>query len=80
MAEVLILPEHTADGGVKKVTLELLTAARRLGEPVVVWGATGADRARPSLSEFGAGKVYVADGTDYEQYSVAPKRSCWPGL
>jgi electron transfer flavoprotein alpha subunit len=35
MAEVLVLAEH--DGGeVKKVTVELLTAARRLGEPSVV--------------------------------------------
>ena len=33
MAEVLVLAEHTADGEVKKVTLELLTAARRLGSP-----------------------------------------------
>jgi electron transfer flavoprotein alpha subunit len=36
MAEVLVLAEH-ADGEVKKVTLELLTAARRLGSPSVVW-------------------------------------------
>jgi len=30
MAEVLVLAEHTADGEVKKVTVELLTAARAL--------------------------------------------------
>ena len=30
MAEVLVLAEHTADGEVKKVTLELLTAAAEL--------------------------------------------------
>ncbi|EUA13976.1 electron transfer flavo(Alpha-subunit) FixB domain protein [Mycobacterium xenopi 4042] len=32
MAEVLVLVEH-AEGALKKVTAELLTAARRLGEP-----------------------------------------------
>ena len=34
MAEVLVLAERDADGEVKKVTLELLTAARRLGRAV----------------------------------------------
>jgi electron transfer flavoprotein alpha subunit len=32
MAEVLVLAEHSG-GAVKKVTTELLTAARRLGSP-----------------------------------------------
>ena len=36
MAEVLVLAEHSG-GSVKKVTTELLTAARRLGSPSVVW-------------------------------------------
>ena len=35
MAEVLVLVEH-GEGSVKKVTLELLTAARELGEPAAV--------------------------------------------
>ena len=43
MAEVLVLAEHTADGEVKKVTCELLTAARRLGSPSVVWTGSGVD-------------------------------------
>jgi electron transfer flavoprotein alpha subunit len=50
MTEVLVLAEHTADGEVKKVTLELLTAARRLGEPSVVWTGPGADAAQPRLA------------------------------
>ena len=33
MAEVLVLAEHSAGGEVKKVTVELLTAARRLMPP-----------------------------------------------
>jgi electron transfer flavoprotein alpha subunit len=72
MAEVLVLAEHTADGEVKKVTLELLTAARRLGEPSVVWTGPGADAAQPRLAEYGAAKVYVSDSPDFAGYVVAP--------
>ena len=76
MAEVLVLAEHTADGEVKKVTVELLTAARRLGSPSVAWTGPGADGARDRLAEFGADKVYVADSADLTDYPVARPRSC----
>jgi electron transfer flavoprotein alpha subunit len=72
MAEVLVLAEHAADGEVKKVTLELLTAARRLGSPSVVWTGPGADAAVARLGEYGAEKVYVADSADFSGYVVAP--------
>jgi electron transfer flavoprotein alpha subunit len=72
MAEVLVLAEHTAGGEVKKVTVELLTAARRLGSPSVVWAGPGADGARGRLAEFGAERVYVADSSDLADYAVAP--------
>ena len=72
MAEVLVLAEHTADGKVKKVTVELLTAARRLGEPSVVWAGPGAEAGRERLAEFGAARVYVADSADFSDYVVAP--------
>src|ERR1700734_739582 len=72
MAEVLVLAEHTADGEVKKVTLELLTAARRLGEPLAVWTGRGTDAAQPRLAEYGSAKVYVADSPDFAGYVVAP--------
>jgi electron transfer flavoprotein alpha subunit len=72
MAEVLVLAEHAADGEVKKVTLELLTAARRLGSPSVVWTGPGAEQARERLGEYGAEKVYVADSADFAGYVVAP--------
>ena len=61
MAEVLVLAEHSGET-VKKVTLELLTLARRFGEPSVVWLGGGAEGARDRLAEYGAAKVYVADG------------------
>jgi electron transfer flavoprotein alpha subunit len=72
MAEVLVLAEHNG-GDVKKVTCELLTFARRFGEPAVVWTGAGAAEAQPRLAEFGAAKVYVADSADYDDYVVAPK-------
>jgi electron transfer flavoprotein alpha subunit len=72
MAEVLVLAEHSADGEVKKVTVELLTAARRLGSPSVVWTGPGAEAARGRLAEFGADTVYVADSPDLSDYAVAP--------
>jgi electron transfer flavoprotein alpha subunit len=72
MAEVLVLAEHGADGEVKKVTLELLTAARRLGTPAVVWAGPGAEAAAGRLGEYGAEKVYAADSADFAGYPVAP--------
>jgi electron transfer flavoprotein alpha subunit len=72
MAEVLVLAEHTADGEVKKVTLELLTAARRLGTPSVVWTGPGAAAAAARLGEYGAEKIYAAGSADFAGYVVAP--------
>src|SRR6201996_2490242 len=72
MAEVLVLAEHTADGEVKKVTFELLTAARRLGSPSVVWTGPGSEAGVARLAEYGAEKVYVADSADFSGYVVAP--------
>ncbi|MEU4671149.1 electron transfer flavoprotein subunit alpha/FixB family protein [Amycolatopsis sp. NPDC023774] len=74
MAEVLVLVDHV-DGDVKKVTLELLTAARALGEPsAVVVGPTGtAAKAKEALAGHGAAKIYVAEGDDATTYLVTPK-------
>ncbi|RCV51243.1 electron transfer flavoprotein subunit alpha/FixB family protein [Marinitenerispora sediminis] len=70
MAEVLVLVDHV-DGEVKKVTTELLTAARRLGEPSAVWVGDGAEEGVARLAEFGAAKVYVASG-ELNDYVTAP--------
>ena len=73
MSEVLVVVEH-ADGAVKKVTSELLTLARTLGEPSAVWIGPGySDAAAAVLGEFGAAKVYVADGAQYIDHPVAPR-------
>jgi electron transfer flavoprotein alpha subunit len=74
MAEVLVLVD-SADGSVKKVTLEVLTAARALGEPsaVVLGGPGTAAPLRNALAEYGAAKIYVAESDDLTGYLVAPK-------
>jgi electron transfer flavoprotein alpha subunit len=73
MAEILVVVDH-ADGTVKKVTSELLTLARSLGEPSAVWLGRGASAdALATLAEYGAQTVYVADDADLDEYVVAPK-------
>ena len=71
MAEVLVLVEHT-DGEVKKVTGELLTLARRLGEPSAVFVGSGFDAAKEALAAHGAAKAYVAEAAELGDYLVAP--------
>jgi electron transfer flavoprotein alpha subunit len=73
MSEVLVLVDEL-DGEVKKVTFELLTAARRLGEPsAVVVGAPGtAAKIKDALGSYGAAKVYVAESEDAAGYLVTP--------
>src|SRR2546421_86954 len=74
MAEVLVVVEQSG-GAVKKVTLEMLTLARALGEPAaVVLGAPGSAAAvTEKLGEYGATKVYAAESEDLTGYLVAPK-------
>jgi electron transfer flavoprotein alpha subunit len=75
MSEVLVVVEATADFGVKKVTLEMLTLARELGTPsAVVLGGTGAAEALAGkLGEYGAEKIYAAESDEIDGYLVAPK-------
>lgn len=72
MSEVLVLVDHS-DGTVRKTTAELLTLARRLGEPSAVFVGSGIESAREFLKQYGAEKVYVLDGADFADYLVAPK-------
>jgi len=71
MAEILVLAEHV-DDDVKKVTLELITLARRFGEPSVVWTGPGAEQAQARCAEYGAARIYVAAGAVFDEYVVAP--------
>jgi electron transfer flavoprotein alpha subunit len=72
VAEVLVLVEHD-DGRVKKVTQELLTLARSLGEPSAVFVGPGYESAEQRLAEYGAGRVYVAADAELTDHLVAPK-------
>ncbi|KAB2353263.1 electron transfer flavoprotein subunit alpha/FixB family protein [Actinomadura montaniterrae] len=72
MAEILVLVDHV-DGEVKKVALELLTLANKLGEASAVWIGPGADGAKDKLGEYGAAKLYVAADEELTSYVVAPK-------
>jgi electron transfer flavoprotein alpha subunit len=71
MTEILVLAEH-AGGDVKKVTGELITLARRFGEPAVVWTGPGASEGRARCAEFGAARIYVAEDATIDDYVVAP--------
>jgi len=72
MSEVLVLVDHV-DGTVRKSTLELLTIARRLGEPAAVFIGPGVDTAREALAQYGAEKIYLVDSAEVSDYLVAPK-------
>ena len=72
MSEILVLVDHV-DGAVRKTTGELLTLARGLGEPSAVFIGAGIASARGSLQQYGAAKIYVADGADFDDYLVVPK-------
>jgi electron transfer flavoprotein alpha subunit len=61
MPRVLVLVEHE-EGATKKVTYEMLTKARDLGEPVALFVGEGLDAAREGLARHGATAVYAAGG------------------
>jgi electron transfer flavoprotein alpha subunit len=76
MSEVLVLVEYDKQAGkVTKPTLELLTLARRLGEPSAVFIGESGDSASAAdtLKEYGAEKIYNVDDADIKDYLVAPK-------
>jgi len=70
MTEVLVLVDHI-DGTVAKPTLELLTIARRIGEPSAIYFGSG--DVPPVLAEYGAEKVYQLDDAAYADFLVGPK-------
>ena len=72
MAEVLVLVDHV-DGKVRKTTSELLTIARRLGEPSAVFVGTGFDAAKETLARFGAEKVYRVESPEVLEHLVVPQ-------
>ena len=74
MSEVLVLIDHV-EGAVRKPTYELLTIAKRLGEPAAVYigPADKAADVTEKVKKYGAEKVYVVDDSQIKGYLVAPK-------
>jgi len=72
VSQILVLVDHV-EGSVRKTTAELLTIARRLGEPAAVFVGRGWDAAAPVLGEFGAARAYVVPAEDADDYLVVPK-------
>ncbi|MGI5253883.1 electron transfer flavoprotein subunit alpha/FixB family protein [Actinacidiphila glaucinigra] len=72
MSEVLVYVDH-AEGVVRKPTLELLTLARRIGDPVAVALGTGASSTAAVLAEHGAVKILTSDAPEFADYLVVPK-------
>jgi electron transfer flavoprotein alpha subunit len=74
MSDVLVVVEHS-DGVVGKPTLELLTLARRIGDPVavVLGGAESEEALAEVLGQYGATAVLVVDDPALSEYLVAPK-------
>jgi len=71
MSSILVLVDHV-EGSVRKTTTELLTIARRLGDPVTVFLGAGHDKAAGTLAEFGATAEIVVEG-DLDDYLVLAK-------
>ena len=72
MTEILVVVDH-ADGAVRKTTNELLTLARRIGDPSAVFFGAGVERAQEALGRYGAQKVYVLDAPELTDYLVVAK-------
>ena len=79
MTEVLIVVDHV-DGAVTKPTLELLTIARRLGEPSAVFFGGEVEAAKGKLAEFGAEKIYAYDDSSFGQFLSVPKSEALAAL
>lgn len=72
MSVVLVVTE-LADSKVTKPALELLTLARRLGDPVAVVLGGGAEGAAQQLGQYGATRVLSVVDPALSDYLVAPK-------
>jgi electron transfer flavoprotein alpha subunit len=72
MAAVLVLVEHE-EGSLKKVTAQMLSKARRLGEPAAVFVGDGLDTATEALGRYGVATVYAATGEGWSNQLTLPQ-------
>jgi electron transfer flavoprotein alpha subunit len=71
MASILVLVEHD-EGNLKKVTAQMLSKARELGEPVAVFVGEGLETATEALGRYGAKTVYSATGEGWTNQLTLP--------
>jgi electron transfer flavoprotein alpha subunit len=72
MAAVLVLVEHE-EGSLKKVTAQMLSKARQLGEPAAVFVGDGLDAATEALGRYGVATVYAATGEGWSNQLTLPQ-------
>lgn len=72
MAQALVVAE-TSGSAVRKPTLELLTAARALGEPAAVLFGPPEEAVVGQLGEYGATTVYAVPSPQMHEYLAVPK-------
>jgi electron transfer flavoprotein alpha subunit len=72
MSQVLVAAD-LVEGSVGKPTLELLTLARRIGDPVVVVFGEVSDAVTAKLGEYGGTRVLAVTDPAVPDYLVAPK-------
>jgi electron transfer flavoprotein alpha subunit len=71
MASILVLVEHD-QGNLRKVTAQMLTKARQLGEPAAVFVGDGLDTATEALGRYGAKTIYAATGEGWTNQLTLP--------
>ncbi|MCU1657576.1 MAG: electron transfer flavoprotein subunit alpha [Pseudonocardiales bacterium] len=72
MSTVLVIAD-TSSAAITKPTQELLTIARRFGDPAVLVCGPESGQYADALGAFGAARVLVADDPAIDQYLVVPK-------
>ncbi len=77
MSELLVLIDHT-DGEPRKISLQILTAAKQLagaaGDTVAaVWLGEGGSDVAATLGNYGADKLYHWDSSDAQAYVTLPQ-------
>jgi electron transfer flavoprotein alpha subunit len=73
VSAVLVLADRPAGAPLRKPTLELLTLARRLGEPAAVVCGPVDDATVALLARYGATAVYAAGNAELDEFPVVPE-------
>jgi electron transfer flavoprotein alpha subunit len=72
VSEILVLAELTPSG-VRPATLELLTIARRFGDPAALVCGEATDEVVATLGDYGATTVYAVSAPEIDQFLSVPK-------